>query len=300
MLPCNSSKIHGGAVMWVLSHHVKCSLANALDSCMCVETRADPLAASVQNKQQKAPIILRWYPELVNHLLVKYATDQAIAKFDAAFLQYMQLVSMTLQQYADDIVEKLCKVVEVRNDALMKNVLSKRVDQSIRHSLQIYRETNPKMELTDIALQTESLLPIQKASEKQSAVNGQSTASSRPYCENLLDKRSTTNSISGDTLGFSTRSPRRRSNSLWVVHVKHLVWRWLNPCCALSFFLPIPTVQPNSCNIYYEPSYFTSRMTLLTDPRFLHLATTRSTKKQKPTANFWLRNTNKLPNTRND
>lgn len=37
-----------------------------------------------------------------------FATDQAIAKFDAVILQYIEPLSMTLQQYGEDLNTKAC------------------------------------------------------------------------------------------------------------------------------------------------------------------------------------------------
>lgn len=46
------------------------------------------------------------YPEKVNSMLKKFATNKAISEFDAAFLRYMQTRNMEPQQYADELVAK--------------------------------------------------------------------------------------------------------------------------------------------------------------------------------------------------
>lgn len=107
-LACDTNKIHEGVAMWVLSHYLKDTLANALNSRMCAEDRSASLPASERNEPRSRKL-LRSYPEVVNYLFKKISTDQAIAENDAAILRYMQPSGMTQQQYADDLVVKSCK-----------------------------------------------------------------------------------------------------------------------------------------------------------------------------------------------
>lgn len=80
---------------------------------MCAEDRTVPIIDLVHNNATRLPERLQHYLELINYPLKKYATDQAIAEYDAVILRNMQPASMTAQQYADDLVAKLCKVADV-------------------------------------------------------------------------------------------------------------------------------------------------------------------------------------------
>lgn len=71
----DTNKIHEGAAIWVLLHYVHKALANALDSRMCVEDRHTSIAASVRDQEPRSRNLLRSYPEVVNYMLEKFATD---------------------------------------------------------------------------------------------------------------------------------------------------------------------------------------------------------------------------------
>lgn len=96
MLACEYKKLHIRAALWVLVYYVQICLANALNSPMCAENRLTLLAVSVCNKQHRSCKLLRSFPEEVECLLKKHATDRAIAKYDSIIILYMQPVSMTL------------------------------------------------------------------------------------------------------------------------------------------------------------------------------------------------------------
>lgn len=101
-LPCDTNKTHDGPAMWVLLQFVKENIANALNSRVCTEGRTASLTATVRYNGVRPRRLLRWYPEVVSNLLKKYPTGVAIAEYDATVLRYMQSVSMTPQQFADD------------------------------------------------------------------------------------------------------------------------------------------------------------------------------------------------------
>lgn len=62
---------------------------------------------------------------------------------------------MTLQQYADDLVPKSCKVADMFDELTLNDVIIKGVDPSIGRSLRSCWSTNARANLTDIAFQTE-------------------------------------------------------------------------------------------------------------------------------------------------
>lgn len=76
----------------------------------------------------------------------------------------MQPLSMTSQQYAEDVNAKSYKEAEVYYESTLNKVFTKGVNPAIRHSLCSYWEMRPRTDLTDIAIQAESLLKIGKRS----------------------------------------------------------------------------------------------------------------------------------------
>lgn len=80
--------------MWVLPHYVKDTIANELNSCICAKICPALLAAFARSGQHRSCELLRLYQGVVNNSLKKYATDQAIAKCDAAVLRYLKPANM--------------------------------------------------------------------------------------------------------------------------------------------------------------------------------------------------------------
>lgn len=82
---------------------------------MCAESQLEPLVASVRNEKHRVRKLLLECSEAISYLLKRYATDQAIAAYDATFLRCMQKFNTTLQQYADGLIETSCRVADVHN-----------------------------------------------------------------------------------------------------------------------------------------------------------------------------------------
>lgn len=98
----------------------------------------------------------------------------------------MQLSSsITSQQYGDNIIAKSCKVADVYDESTLKGVFIELVDSSIRHSFRNNWTTHPEADLTEIAFQVESLLPIEKGSGNPSLDNQQQTSSKKLYTQKL-------------------------------------------------------------------------------------------------------------------
>lgn len=106
----------------MLPREIHETLTNALNGLMCAEDGTAPIIASVHNNRTRSRKLFRPYPEVVNYYLKKNATDQAIAKREAAVLRYMQPSIMTLQQYADDLVAKSCRVADVYHEGTLNNI----------------------------------------------------------------------------------------------------------------------------------------------------------------------------------
>lgn len=67
-----------------------------------------PLPASVKTEEPHYGKLFRSYPEVVDNLLQKYDTDQAIAEYDTATLCFVKPTTMTPQKFPDNIIEKSC------------------------------------------------------------------------------------------------------------------------------------------------------------------------------------------------
>lgn len=88
-LACNTDNIRDGAAMRLVPHYVNETLANELNSRMCATDKSSPITSSVRNVENWSHNLLGSYSEVVNYLLKRFATDQAIVYLDAAMLQYM-------------------------------------------------------------------------------------------------------------------------------------------------------------------------------------------------------------------
>lgn len=97
-LACVGNRIRDGAAMWVLPQYVIETLENALNSDMCSTDISSSVATPVRNAESRYYKRLQSNPEIENYILEKFLTDKAIAEFDAAILQYVQLAKMTPQQ----------------------------------------------------------------------------------------------------------------------------------------------------------------------------------------------------------
>lgn len=75
---CDTDHTHEGAAMWVLPHCVHELIDNALNSRMWGENSIALFGDLGRNQQQGSQKLSRLYPDIVNYLLKKFATNQAI------------------------------------------------------------------------------------------------------------------------------------------------------------------------------------------------------------------------------
>lgn len=73
-------------------------MASTLNSRICVQDRLALLAAYERNEQSLFSKVLQSYPEVINYLLEKYGTNQAIVKYDSVIRWYAQPTNMTSHQ----------------------------------------------------------------------------------------------------------------------------------------------------------------------------------------------------------
>lgn len=154
-LPCHFTRFCEGAAVLILPHYVQESLENALNGCKCAENQLPLLVASVQNEGHPSRKLERSYPKVVKHRLMKYKTDHATAKCDAAILRYNQPANMTFQQYAADLISKSFKVANDYIKVTLNDLAIEEDDQPLRHSLQGNCATSPHADSIDIALMAE-------------------------------------------------------------------------------------------------------------------------------------------------
>lgn len=206
---------------------------------------------------------------------------------------------MTSEQLADDIIAKPHKVANVYDESTLNEASIDRVGQSICHRLQNYWATNPQSNLTDIAIQAKALLAFQNRSRKQRTTSLPPSTLVRPYYRKLWNMLITTCNVNTDSKSTATRSSRGRSKSPTMMHIQHLGQPSSNPSTALGSSSSIAAVEPNSCDIFCDPSQFPSRRPLQANPHYEHLATICLTNMQKPATNHPPKNQHKPPNNPN-
>lgn len=118
---------------------------------------------------------------MINYLLKKYETEQAIAKYDGTISQYLQPASKGPQQYADEQFAKYWMLAEVYDESILNDAFLEEVVQSIQHSWQNYWAKNPRADSTDIAFQVKSLFAIQNRSGRQQIAKKPPNTSGKPY-----------------------------------------------------------------------------------------------------------------------
>lgn len=180
---------------------------------MCATGKSSPFAASTRNVDNRSRKLLRSYLEVVNYMLKKFATDKAIAEFDAAILRYIQQANMTPEQHANHLVAISGRVAHIRD------ILIESVDPSICSSLKHHCAQNAQTDITDIVFQAVSLLFIPKganatATNNQNTCNQGKTHSRKPW-----SNRSSANFVSSNTTTTSTSSSRQGSTSPPAPHV---------------------------------------------------------------------------------
>lgn len=75
----------------------------------------------VCNKTPRFRTLLPSYTEVVNYFRGKLATDQAIPEYDASILKYLQLLSVTPRQYADNIFSNSSRVADVNEKSMLND-----------------------------------------------------------------------------------------------------------------------------------------------------------------------------------
>lgn len=160
---CDTNNVREEAAMLTLPHYVEQMFAIVLNSYMCAEHRTIPLATSVRDEETCHG---HYWDFIRNRLLSveEAAGDQAAAEYDSTILRYMQLINLTSQQFADDLIASPWKVADIFHKSVLKYSSIDAVDGSVRHSLRDYWAFYTQADLTDVAFQVYYLLAVQKGS----------------------------------------------------------------------------------------------------------------------------------------
>lgn len=131
----------------------------------------------------------------------------------------MQSLSMTLQQYANDIIAKSFKVADVYDKTKLNPVFIDDIDSSIWHSLRNFCATHLQDDLTDIAFHAKSLPALQKRSRKHPTNIQQQTRLQKPYTRKPWKNRRGPNNANTDTTSTPTRSLWQQSKSRLAINL---------------------------------------------------------------------------------
>lgn len=219
--------------------------------------------------------VLLSYPEVMNYLSKKYKTDLAIVRNNVATLRYVQLSNMAPQQYADDLIAKSCKVVDVYYESTLNDVFIEGFDAGTKHSLRNYRITNSQEGITDIAFQAESLLTIRKGSGENLTNSHASTNSEKLYNRKPYKSRSIASNINRETRWTPTQKTRRRSPSSQALDINASSILSSRQSSARSSSSTMPSINPSFCKVCYVTSHLMTKCSLLTQDSFAQLATIR-------------------------
>lgn len=159
---CDTNNLHEVAVIWVLLHYVKETLAIALNRYICSKDCSLSFAASAPDGNTRSRKLLRNYKEVLNYLFQKLVTDQAFVENDEAILRYIQSSNLTPQQYADDLTAKSFKVLYAYDKSTLNDLIIEGVGEYIGHSLSSYCALNSEGDEIDITFQVKLLISCQK------------------------------------------------------------------------------------------------------------------------------------------
>lgn len=98
-LECDANRIYERAAIWAMSNFVAYRIISPFNSRMVQSDGIKDTTATVEFKGATLQTARhRFYPEVVNHLLKRYAHYDATTQADAALLRFTQLANMTPPQ----------------------------------------------------------------------------------------------------------------------------------------------------------------------------------------------------------
>lgn len=113
-------------------------------------------------EEMRSRTLLCFYAKVVNYLLKKYTTDQAIAENDAAILNDIKLSKKTPQLHSDDVIAKSCNVSGEYNEGTGNDIIVEAFDAAVRDRLCTYLATNTHADVMDISLRRNPLYIFKK------------------------------------------------------------------------------------------------------------------------------------------
>lgn len=157
-MACDSNGIHEGAAMWLFQYFIKEPAKAPLMHRVCLTDK---------DSQQKGK--LTTYCQVVNYLLVTYATDDEIAKAEAGIMQFKKPERMSATLFSELLWEKALRCGRVYNDARLKALFIEGLHTSIRLSMRLYWAANKDATLHDLARHATSLSKFQEGLKKASS-----------------------------------------------------------------------------------------------------------------------------------
>lgn len=235
-----------------------------------------PFAASVRNGEPRSRELLRSYPDVVNYLLNKNATNQVIAWNEAAITRYVQPPNMTPQECAKDLISKSCKVADVNDESSLNDMFIESVDMPICYSLRNQYATNSQADLTNIVFQGELLLSMQKGSENNSTRNYPNTNPANPYIYKSWNSCNVLSIVNTETTATLTRRTRCHSPSSQMPEIHALSILSSRQAAAQSISASMPSVYPSLHEVCYKTCRLTPKCPILTQGSLAQLVMVRS------------------------
>lgn len=171
--------------------------ANALQSLVfvCSGDRITPIIAAVRYHEGRLNKIIRSYPEAVNYLKKRQDMDQTVAEPDTSFFCHMKPFNTNAQQNDDDPVGELCKNSEAYHEGTLCGFFIESDDATNHRCLRDNCIQNPWPYLTDIAIQSDSILFITKGAGNALRKNRDSNHLEKRYTWKPWNARNTANVV---------------------------------------------------------------------------------------------------------
>lgn len=131
-LACVTNGVHNGAPPWPL-HVFKIKTAFVV-----LTARVSAECTSQKKNDQWANDKIGdfdTYPQVVNFLLTKYATDESISETESKITRFAQPPVMTPYKYAENLVKRTLRFGVVYKQYALKEIFIEGSDASIRHSM---------------------------------------------------------------------------------------------------------------------------------------------------------------------
>lgn len=129
-LACDTDGVHENAAMWLFYFFMNKTASAALDARLTTK-RADKKHCRAAGGKAR---YFNTYPQAVNFLLRKYATNEAIAGIESKITRFVQPSGMSLSQCAKELVPNTLRCDDVYDEHGCSKIFIKSLDALIRYS----------------------------------------------------------------------------------------------------------------------------------------------------------------------